>query len=122
MVVKCKSFGLFGVESYPIDVEASITRGTGAFDIVGLPDASVKESKDRVRTAFKNCGFEFPVSRITVNLAPADTKKEGPIYDLPIYMALIKATGNLTADYSDCAFLGELSLSGEVRPITVCSR
>ena len=117
MVVKCKSFGLFGVESYPIDVEASITRGTGAFDIVGLPDAAVKESKDRVRTAFKNCGFEFPVSRITVNLAPADTKKEGPIYDLPIYMALLKATGNLTADYSDCAFLGELSLSGEVRPI-----
>lgn len=117
MVVKCKSFGLFGIDSYPIDVEASITRGTAAFDIVGLPDAAVKESKDRVRTAFKNCGFEFPISRITVNLAPADTKKEGPIYDLPIYMALIKATGNLNVDYSDCAFLGELSLSGEVRPI-----
>ena len=117
MVVKCKSFGLFGVESYPIDVEASITRGQAAFDIVGLPDAAVKESKDRVRTAFKNCGFEFPISRITVNLAPADTKKEGPIYDLPIFIALLKATGNLTAGLDDCAFLGELSLSGDVRPI-----
>lgn len=117
MVVKCKSFGLFGIDSYPIDVEASITRGTAAFDIVGLPDASVKESKDRVRAAFKNCGFEFPISRITVNLAPADTKKEGPIYDLPIFMALLKATGSLNANYSDCAFLGELSLSGDVRPI-----
>ncbi|MCR5652455.1 MAG: YifB family Mg chelatase-like AAA ATPase [Ruminococcus sp.] len=117
MVVKCKSFGLFGVESYPIDVEASITRGQAAFDIVGLPDAAVKESKDRVRTAFKNCGFEFPISRITVNLAPADTRKEGPIYDLPIFMALLKATGNLTSRLDDCAFLGELSLSGDVRPI-----
>ncbi len=117
MVVKCKSFGLFGIDSYPIDVEASITRGTAAFDIVGLPDAAVKESKDRVRTAFKNCGFEFPISRITINLAPADTKKEGPIYDLPIFMALLKATGNLNVNYSDCAFLGELSLSGDARPI-----
>ena len=117
MVVKCKSFGLFGIDSYPIDVEVSISRGVNAFDMVGLPDTAVKESKDRVRTAFKNCGFEFPVSRITVNLAPADTKKEGPIYDLPIFMALLKATGNLAVDYKDCAFLGELSLSGEVRPI-----
>ena len=117
MVVKCKSFGLFGVESYPIDVETSITRGQAAFDIVGLPDAAVKESKDRVRSAFKNCGFEFPVSRITVNLAPADTKKEGPIYDLPIFIALLKATGNLNTDFNGCAFLGELSLSGEVRAI-----
>ena len=88
MVVKCKSFGLFGIDSYPIEVEVSISRGVNAFDMVGLPDTAVKESKDRVRTAFKNCGFEFPVSRITVNLAPADTKKEGPIYDLPIFMAL----------------------------------
>ena len=117
MVVKCKSFGLFGIDCYPVDVEVAISRGNALFDMVGLPDAAVKESKDRVRTAFKNCGFEFPVSRITVNLAPADTKKEGPIYDLPIFMALLKATGSLDADYRDCAFLGELSLSGEVRPI-----
>ncbi len=117
MVIKCKSFGLFGIDCYPVDVEVAISRGNALFDMVGLPDTAVKESKDRVRTAFKNCGFDFPVSRITVNLAPADTRKEGPIYDLPIFMALLKATGNLNADFSDCAFLGELSLSGDVRSV-----
>lgn len=117
MVVKCNSFGLFGIDSYPVEVEVSLSRGIAAFDMVGLPDTAVKESRDRVRDAFKNCGFEFPVSRITVNLAPADTKKEGPIYDLPIFVAFLIATGNLSADISDCAFLGELSLSGEVRGI-----
>ncbi len=117
MVVKCNSFGLFGIDSYPVEVEASLSRGTAAFDIVGLPDTAVKESRDRVRDAFRNCGFEFPISRIVINLAPADTKKEGPIYDLPIFMALLKATGNLNAKFDDCAFLGELSLSGDVRPV-----
>lgn len=117
MVVKCKSFGLFGIDSYPVEVEASLSRGTASFDIVGLPDTAVKESRDRVRDAFKNCGFEFPISRITVNLAPADTKKEGPIYDLPIFMAILKATGNLSVRFDDCAFLGELSLAGEVRSV-----
>jgi magnesium chelatase family protein len=117
MVVKCNSFGLFGMDSYKVEVEASISNGKSVFDMVGLPDTAVKESKDRVRNAFKNTGFQFPVTRITVNLAPADYKKEGPIYDFPIYMALLKATGNLSVDYSDCAFLGELSLSGELRSI-----
>lgn len=117
MVFKCKSFGVFGVDSYPVEVEASVSRGLAAFDMVGLPDTSVKESRDRVRSAFKNCGFDFPVSRITVNLAPADMKKEGPVYDLPIFIAILKATGVLTADISDSAFLGELSLSGELRRI-----
>ena len=117
MVVKCNSFGLFGIDSYPVEVEASITNGTSVFDMVGLPDTAVKESKDRVRNAFKSTGFQFPITHITVNLAPADYKKEGPIYDFPIYIALLKATGNLTADLSDCAFLGELSLSGELRSI-----
>lgn len=117
MVFKCKSFGLFGIDSYPVEVEASISRGVATFDMVGLPDAAVKESRDRVRDAFKNCGFEFPISRITVNLAPADTKKEGPIYDLPIFVSILKATGKLRANIDDCAFLGELSLSGELRSI-----
>lgn len=117
MVVKCNSFGLFGIDSYPVEVEVSLSRGIAAFDMVGLPDTAVKESRDRVRDAFKNCGFEFPTSRITVNLAPADTKKEGPIYDLPIFVAFLIATGNLSIDISDCAFLGELSLSGELRGI-----
>ncbi|MGN1131145.1 MAG: YifB family Mg chelatase-like AAA ATPase [Ruminococcus sp.] len=117
MVFKCKSFGLFGIDCYPVEVEASISRGIGAFDLVGLPDTAVKESRDRVRTAFKNCGFDFPISRLTVNLAPADIKKEGPIYDLPIFMAILKATGNLAVKLDESAFLGELSLAGEVRSI-----
>ena len=117
MVVKCNSFGLFGIDSYKVEVEASISNGNAVFDMVGLPDTAVKESKDRVRNAFKNTGFQFPITHITVNLAPADYKKEGPIYDFPIFMALLKATGNLHADLSDCAFLGELSLSGELRGI-----
>ena len=124
MVVKCKSFGLFGIDCYPVDVEVAISRGNALFDMVGLPDAAVKESKDRVRTAFKNCGFEFPVSRITVNLAPADTKKEGPIYDLPIFMALLKATGSLDADYRDLfvpaanAFEGAVVKGIDVYPVS----
>lgn len=117
MVFKCNSFGMFGIDSYHVEVEVSISRGMAAFDMVGLPDTAVKESKDRVRNAFKNSGFDFPLSRITVNLAPADIKKEGPIYDLPIFMAILKATGKITFDTDDCAFLGELSLSGDVRGI-----
>ena len=117
MVFKCKSFGLFGIDCYPVEVEASISRGIGAFDLVGLPDTAVKESRDRVRTAFKNCGFDFPISRLPVNLAPADIQQEGPIYHLPIFMAILKATGNLAVKLDESAFLGELSLAGEVRSI-----
>jgi magnesium chelatase family protein len=105
------------MDSYKVEVEASLFKGLGAFDLVGLPDAAVKESRDRVRNAFTNCGFDFPTSRLTVNLAPADIKKEGPIYDLPIFIAILKATGNLRANINNCAFLGELSLSGDVRSI-----
>lgn len=117
MVVKCNSLGLFGIDSFCVEVEADVSRGVPAFDIVGLPDASVKESKDRVRSALKNCGFEFPTVRIIINLAPADIKKEGPVYDLPILVSLLVATGQISADISDCAFVGELSLSGDVRRI-----
>lgn len=117
MVVKCKSFGLFGIESFPVEVEASISRGMAAFELVGLPDTAVKESRDRVRDALRNSGFEFPASRLTVNLAPADTKKEGAMYDLPIFVSIMRATGALTENLDDCAFLGELGLSGEVRPV-----
>ncbi|MDO5123923.1 MAG: YifB family Mg chelatase-like AAA ATPase [Eubacteriales bacterium] len=117
MVVKVGSVGLFGMDGYSVLVEADVSNGMPAFDIVGLPDTAVRESRDRVRTALRNCNYEFPVSRITVNLAPADVKKEGPLYDLPILIAIMKATGQLTGDISDCAFLGELSLSGEVRSV-----
>ena len=103
------------MDSYIVEVEADVSGGMPAFDIVGLPDTAVRESRDRVRAAMKNCGFGFPITRITVNLAPADIRKEGPLYDLPILIAMLKATDQLNTDISHCAFIGELSLSGEVR-------
>ncbi|MBQ7810647.1 MAG: YifB family Mg chelatase-like AAA ATPase, partial [Clostridia bacterium] len=115
MVVKCNSMGLFGMDSYIVEVEADVSGGQVAFEIVGLPDTAVKESRERVRTAMIHCGFAFPERHITVNLAPADIRKEGPLYDLPILMALLKATDQLSCEISDFAFIGELSLSGEVR-------
>ncbi len=117
MVVKCNSLGLFGLSTYAIEIEADLSRGMAAFDIVGLPDTAVKESRDRVRSAMKNCGFEFPNSRLILNLAPADIKKEGPLYDLPILIAVLKATRQITANTDDSAFIGELSLSGELRSV-----
>ncbi|WP_407383394.1 YifB family Mg chelatase-like AAA ATPase [Ruminococcus sp.] len=117
MVVKCNSLGLFGLNTYAIEIEGDLSRGVAAFDIVGLPDAAVKESRDRVRSAMKNCGFEFPNSRLILNLAPADIRKEGPLYDLPILITLLKATRRITANTDDAAFIGELSLSGELRGV-----
>lgn len=116
MFSRLKSVGLFGIDSYMIEVEADISTGLPAFDIVGLPDTAVKESRDRVRAAIKNCGYKFPVSRITINLAPADLKKEGSIYDLPVLIAILKASGQLKAELNDSIFVGELSLDGRVRP------
>lgn len=117
MFVKINSIGLLGMDSYPVGVEASVDNGMVRFDIVGLPDTAVSESRDRVRTAIKNSGFKFPPSRYTVNLTPADIKKEGPIYDLPILVSILIATGQLRADTKDCAFFGELSLSGDVNKV-----
>ena len=117
MVEKCNSLGLFGLNTYAIEIEADLSRGMAAFDIVGLPDAAVKESRDRVRSAMKNCGFEFPNSRLVLNLAPADIKKEGPLYDLPILVTILRAMRQITANIDDSAFIGELSLSGEVRGV-----
>ena len=115
MFSKVNSIGLFGLRSYPVGVEASVEpMGLPRFDVVGLPDASVSESRDRVRAAMKNNSMEFPVGRITVNLSPADKKKEGPMYDVPILIALLIATGQLSADVSRAAFFGELSLGGKV--------
>ena len=117
MVVKCNSLGLFGLSTYAIELEGDLSRGIAAFDIVGLPDAAVKESRDRVRSAMKNCGFDFPNSRLILNLAPADIKKEGPLYDLPILITVLKATRQINVNTDDAAFIGELSLSGELRGI-----
>lgn len=111
------SIGLHGLNAYPVLVEADLSNGLPGFEIVGLPDASVRESKDRVRAALKNSGFTYPMSRITMNLAPADKKKEGSLYDLPLLVALLKASGQLDASTDDCLFAGELSLAGEVRSI-----
>lgn len=117
MFARLKSMGLLGVDGFMIDVEADLSQGLPGFDVVGLPGAAVKESRDRVRAALKNCGYAYPVSRITVNLAPADVKKEGSVYDLPLLLALLKASGQLEAALDRCAYVGELSLTGEVRPV-----
>ncbi len=117
MVSRSYSMGLYGLDSFTVAVEADISVGLPGFDVVGLPDASVRESRDRVRSAMKNCGFQFPVHKITVNLGPADKRKEGPIYDLPLFVALMKASGQLDAGVEDSVFIGELSLTGEVRPV-----
>ena len=117
MVEKVHSMGLYGLDAFVVEVETDLSRGLPAFEMVGLPDAAVREARDRVRAALKNVGFQFPVSRITVNLAPADKRKEGTLYDLPILISLLRASGQLDAGLEDSVFLGELSLSGEVRPI-----
>lgn len=117
MVAKIHSMGLFGMEAFPVEVETDLSNGLPAFEVVGLPDAAVKESKDRVRSALKNCGFQFPVGRITMNLAPADRKKVGPLYDLPLFVSLLCASRQLQCNTDAAVFLGELSLSGEVRPV-----
>ncbi len=117
MMARTHSMGLFGMEGFPVEVETDISQGLPAFELVGLPDAAVKEAKDRVRAAIKNCGFQFPVGRITMNLAPADRKKVGPMYDLPLLISLLMASRQLSCFTEGCAFLGELSLSGEVRPV-----
>ncbi|MDR2525356.1 MAG: YifB family Mg chelatase-like AAA ATPase [Oscillospiraceae bacterium] len=117
MFAKINSAGCYGMEAFSVEVEADVSRGLPRFDVVGLPDAAVSEARDRVRSAMKNCGCEFPVSRITVNLAPADRRKEGPVYDLPILVALLAATGQLRGDFAESAFFGELSLDGTVRKV-----
>ena len=116
MVRSVRSLGLHGVTGYPVCAECDLSGGLPGFTVVGLPDAAVTEARDRVRSAIKNCGFTFPVSRITVNLAPAHLKKVGTLYDLPILVGILAAGGQLKLTDPDCAFLGELSLSGDLRP------
>ena len=118
MVTTVRSLGLSGISGYEVTVECMLSGGLPAFDVVGLPDTAVKEARERVRAAVKNCGAMFPVSRITVNLAPARVRKEGTVYDLPILLGLMAAAGELRALPEDAAFLGELSLTGDLRPVT----
>ena len=118
MMVTVRSLGLTGISGYEVSVECFLSGGLPGFDVVGLPDAAVKESRERVRAAVKNCGAKFPVSRITVNLAPARLRKEGTVYDLPILLGIMAATEEIRPLPEDAAFLGELSLSGALRPVT----
>ncbi len=119
MVFTVRSLGLQGIQGYPVEVECSISGGLPNFDIVGLPDAAVKESRERVRAAIKSGGFDFPVSRITVNLAPADRRKLGTVYDLPILVGILAVSGQLPRRIPPTvAFLGELSLTGKLRPVS----
>ncbi len=117
MYAKVKSLGIFGLEAFGVTVECDISQGLPRFDLVGLPDAVVKESRERVRASVKNCHLDFPVSRITVNIAPADIKKEGSLYDLPVLIAMLRASKQLKGDTDGFAFIGELSLDGEVRRV-----
>ena len=112
-----KSLGVSGIGGYLVSVEVYITNGLPHFEVVGLPDAAVKEARERVHAAVKNSGFRFPVSRLTVNLAPADKKKTGTVYDLPILVGILAASGDLPKPDADTAFIGELGLSGELRPV-----
>ena len=111
------SLGVSGIGGYLVSVEVYITNGLPHFEVVGLPDAAVKEARERVHAAVKNSGFRFPVSRLTVNLAPADKKKTGTVYDLPILVGILAASGDIAQPDADTAFIGELGLSGELRPV-----
>jgi magnesium chelatase family protein len=118
MLAKVLSSAVFGIDAYTVEVEVDIATGLPAFSTVGLPEGAVKESKDRVKAAIKNCGYEFPSRRITVNLAPADIRKEGSAFDLPIAVGILAATEVVRKDELDGFFiLGELSLYGGVKPI-----
>ncbi len=114
--VQIASMGLSGVTGYSVSVECNLSTGLPKFKIVGLPDAAVTEARERVESAIKNSGYIFPVSHITVNLAPADVKKVGTPYDLPMLVGILCAGGQMRLNLPHCAFLGELSLSGQLRP------
>ena len=119
MIAKSVCYVLNGLEGVPVEVETDINKGIPSYDMVGLPDTAVKESKERVRSALKNSGLIFPVNKITVNFAPADIRKEGACFDLAIAVSLLKASEQLVGiDVSGTVFLGELALNGDVRPIS----
>ncbi|MBR4004155.1 MAG: ATP-binding protein, partial [Clostridia bacterium] len=114
------SFGLVGLNGYLVKVEIDINRGLPAYEIVGLADTAIKESKQRVVPALKNQGFSFPIEKVVINLAPADTRKEGSYYDLPIAVGILNATNQISISKNylkDFAFIGELSLDGSLRQV-----
>ncbi|AEF93998.1 Mg chelatase, subunit ChlI [Desulfotomaculum nigrificans CO-1-SRB] len=118
MLAIIDSVALQGLDGQRVRVEVDVSHGLPCLDLVGLPDAAVREAKDRVRTAIKNSGLEFPIQRITVNLAPADLRKEGPVFDLPIAIGILAATQQINYEYcQDILFIGELSLDGSIRGV-----
>jgi magnesium chelatase family protein len=118
MIAKIQSYALQGLEGVPVTVEADITKGLPSYDIVGLPDTAVKESKERVRSAVKNSALFFPNHKITVNLAPASVKKEGSAFDLPLAVSILTACGEISEVGEDTVFIGELALNGDLRGIS----
>lgn len=117
MFSKVNSMGLQGFKAERVFVECDLSNGLPRFDLVGLPDSAVSEAKERVRSAIKNCNLEFPISRITINLAPAEFKKEGPLYDLPILVAILLASKQIKVNLDSAALIGEVALNGDVRKV-----
>ncbi len=117
MFARISSLGLFGLNAFPVDVEIDISRGSPQFDIVGLPDAVVRESRERIRAALRACSISFPIASVMVNLAPADTKKSGSVHDMAIFMAILKAMRLIKLPTERMAFIGEISLNGDIRRI-----
>lgn len=118
MYAKVTSLGVTGLAGYLVQVETDLSGGLPQFNLVGLPDSAVKESSERVRSAVKNLHYQWPPSRITVNLAPADVRKTGPVYDLPVFIGILAAQGKVPSPSPERAFLGELGLDGTLRPVT----
>lgn len=118
MVSNLYSMGMDGICAFVVKIESDVSQGMPMCDIVGLPDVAVKESRNRVRSAIKNSGFKFPVARITVNLAPAAVRKTGSLYDLPIFLAILHASNQIIGDLDSSIFIGELSLSGDICPVS----
>ena len=118
MLAKVCSAAVNGIEAYPVEVEVDSGYGESYCVIVGLPDAAVKESRDRVSTAMGNSGFRFPIGKTTINLAPADVRKEGPSFDLPIALGILAASEQFASDQlENFVMVGELALNGAVRPV-----
>ncbi|MBR4223334.1 MAG: YifB family Mg chelatase-like AAA ATPase [Oscillospiraceae bacterium] len=122
MFAKINTVGLFGLNAFGVEVETEVTRGQPVFDIVGLADTAVKESRERIRSAFRSCGTAFPNAHVIVNLAPADTKKAGSMFDLAIFMSVMRSIGSAPSEIpgstlDESVFIGEVSLSGDVRAV-----
>src|SRR5919199_249468 len=117
-VCRARSLSLFGIDALPVEVEVDVSAGLPGFSIVGLPDAAVQEARERVRVAISNSGYKFPTKKVIVNLAPANLRKEGPAFDLPIALAVLAASGAMPCDgLEDAGVVGELSLDGGLRGV-----